>query len=76
MLWLLSREHVVESHEEPSARMLLRQTYLASQRQKCTQGARAWRIEFSCGNIRDYWARLQGRVRGAAPQTRPFNRAQ
>ena len=37
---------------------------------------RAWRIEFSYKDIRDYWARLKGRVRGAAPRTRPFNRAQ
>ena len=35
-----------------------------------------WRIGFSYKDIRDYWGRLKGRVRGAAPRTRPFDRPQ
>ena len=37
---------------------------------------RAWRIEFSYRDIRDYWGRLKGRGRGAAARTRPFDRPQ
>ena len=41
-----------------------------------SEQTQAWRIEFPYRNIDEYWARSKGRVRGAAPRTRPFDRAQ
>ena len=68
------RAHASVTKQLSTSAYILRQVYLAGQPQKVHLG-QARRIEFSYRNIREEWARTQGRAWGAVPQAPPFVRA-